>query len=241
MTNAKEPHISNEAIFRGDAHASSDSIGIGGWQCDKEPSEAAWFSVELNRFNASWAYSAGESFRRIASLELFTTLLCVMLLPLGSGNEGKRLVLTGETDNRGNSFAVARWSTTKAPLSMILMELAVQCRKRGIVLHLAWLPRLQNIEADELSNGVTHQFDPRLRINCKVEELEFEILNELLEYSEELYSDAAARKGKRKLDICPVSNTGTNMDSLPTHGRQTAEGNKLKRLKETRLKITNPW
>ena len=109
----------NDAIFRGDAHASADSIGIGGWQCDRGPMDAAWFSVELDRFNASWAYAAGESFRRIASLELFTTLLCVMLLPLGSGNAGKQRLLTGETDNRGNSFAVGRWSTTKAQLSMM--------------------------------------------------------------------------------------------------------------------------
>ena len=85
-----------------------------------------------------------------SELGLFTTLFCVMLLPIGDKETGRRVTLTGETDS-GNHFEVSRWSTTKAPLSLIMMELAIQCRFKGIDLHLEWIPRGQNIEADELS------------------------------------------------------------------------------------------
>ena len=37
MTEAREAIISNEAAFKGDAYASADSIGIGGWQGSVEP------------------------------------------------------------------------------------------------------------------------------------------------------------------------------------------------------------
>ena len=248
MIEAREPTISTEAAFRGDAHASADSIGIGGWQSDVEVGKAQWFSVELNRANASWAYSAGESFRKIASLELYTTLLCAMKLPVARTTMGRQIALTAETDNMGNSFAVGRWSTTKAPLSMIMMELAVQCRRRGLDLHLAWIPRLQNMEADELSNGVTHRFCPENEVRFKIEELDFILLPEMLEYSEELYSDADARKARRKAwqthtdgtrEVPPAKRK--SLDDVPMRGRLTSGAAKAKRAKETRLRARDPW
>jgi hypothetical protein len=66
----------------------TDSIGIGDWQCDREPPEAVWASLQLIRFNASWAYSAGVSLRRIVSLELFTTLQRVKLTTGGTISQG---------------------------------------------------------------------------------------------------------------------------------------------------------
>lgn len=112
MTAAQEANIPNEA---------ADSIGIGGWQASVVPHRAAWFSAELDRSIDPWAYSSGESFRKIASLELTTTWLCVMLLPIADKKIGRRVTLTGKTDNRGNHVAVSRWSTTKAPPSLIMM------------------------------------------------------------------------------------------------------------------------
>ena len=141
MTEARWAIISNEAAFKGDARASADCIGIGCWQASVEPHSASWFSAEQDRFNDPWAYSSGGSFRMIARLELFTTWLCVMLLPIGDKKIGRRVTLTGETDNRGNHFAVSRCSTTKALLSFITMELDIQCQLKGFDLHLAWIPR----------------------------------------------------------------------------------------------------
>ena len=122
-----------------------------------------------------------------------------MLLPIGDKKIGRRVTLIGETDNRGNHFAVSRWSTTKAPPSLTMIELAIQCRLKGIDLHLAWIPRGQNIDAEELSNGIIHWFKKENKIECNIKDLEFVVLNEMLNYSQELYSEADARNANEHL------------------------------------------
>ena len=67
--------------FRADAKAEGQEVRIGGWEClgGASPDTARWFSVDLNRQNAPWAFARGEPCRAIAALELFATLMCVML------------------------------------------------------------------------------------------------------------------------------------------------------------------
>ena len=57
------------------------------------------------------------------------------------------------TDNLGNTAVASKLLTTKFPLCIFLMELVVQLQAQGAELHLHWLPRLQNVEADQLTNG----------------------------------------------------------------------------------------
>ena len=54
--------------------------------------------------------------------------------------------LTCGTDNLGNSFLLDKLLTTKYPLGVVLMELAVQLGMRNAVLRANRLPRLQNEE-----------------------------------------------------------------------------------------------
>jgi hypothetical protein len=138
--------------FRADAKAEGDDIGIGGWCVDpRGPGHSRWFSLKLDRHSAPWAFRSGEPFRTIASLELFATLLCVILFaPTDEDNDRPTIVITGTTDNRGNSFAVAKLMTVKFPLCAILMEIAAVLHRRNQDLDLAWAPREQNVEADEL-------------------------------------------------------------------------------------------
>ena len=68
--------------------------------------------------------------------------------------------LSGSTDNKGNSHAIAKMMTTKFPLCAILMELAAQLQDKELNLQLHWVPRDQNTEADELSNFNAARFDP---------------------------------------------------------------------------------
>ena len=49
-------------------------------------------------------------------------------------------------------MVVSRLLTTKFPLACFLMELALQLQSREADLELFWLPRLQNVEADALTN-----------------------------------------------------------------------------------------
>ena len=167
-----------------------------------------------------------------------------MLLPISDRGVGRRITLTGETDNRENHFAVSRWSTTKAPLSLIIMEFAIQCRLKGIDLHLVLIPRGQNVEADELSNGVVHRFKMENRVECNIQKLEFVVLNEMLDFAQELYIEADARTARRKQAAADGQDRNApaikSLDDLPMIGRETTE-RRQKRLKHTRLKTTDPW
>ena len=51
--------------------------------------------------------------------------------------------MTGLTGNVGNSYIVPKMMCCMFPLVVILTELAVQLRERGLVLRLDWIPRDQ--------------------------------------------------------------------------------------------------
>ena len=112
--------------------------------------------------------------------------------------------------------------TTKFPLSAILMELAATLSCRGSELRLNWIPREQNIEADELSNGDARAFRPELEIKVDLEKLNFVMLPELLDTGEELYGYVENVKKKR------ASLVATHVP-------------KKKRKPDTRLRVTHPW
>ena len=89
--------------------------------------------------------------------------------------------MPGVTDNLGNSYIVDRLMSTKFPLDVWLMELAVQQNLRNVQFHLAWHPREQNVEADALSNRDFNGFDPAKRIVFKsLEDLPFVVVPELM-------------------------------------------------------------
>ena len=191
-------------VFRLDAKAEGDSVAIGGWLskgsgCTKK---APWFSVSLNRRNAPWAFMKGETFRVIASLELLGALVGLMvLLPLvdqGPGEASALLGLSCGTDNLGNTFLLDRMLTTKYPLGVILMELAHQCRVRRVALRAAWLPRLQNEEADALTNLDFRHFDAARRIQVDLGKLKFGILHDLFKEGEDYVAKLEALKAAAK-------------------------------------------
>ena len=68
-------------IFRADAKAEGQEVVIGGWECANgtPPATARWFSVKLDRSTAAWAFSRGEPFRNIAAIELYASLVSVMV------------------------------------------------------------------------------------------------------------------------------------------------------------------
>ena len=85
-----------------------------------------------------------------------------------------------------------------------------------------WTPREQNIEADELPNGITRRFRPEHEIKVSVGDLKFIMLDELLDTGEQLYDFVDNVKKKRAA-----------AGPLPPR--------KSHRKPETRLKITHPW
>ena len=177
-----------------DAKAEGEKVVIGGWHVRGEAStwEAEWFSVTLTRATAPWAFARGEPFRTIASLELLRTLVSlVVLVPEADrrGDASALITMSCSTDNQGNSFLLDRLLTTKYPLGVILMQLAHEMRRRRLLLRARWLPRLQNQEADDLTNYEYHHFDPKKRIPVDLGNLGFELMDSLFAAGDEYMAD----------------------------------------------------
>ena len=220
-------HPTQSIILSGDAWAERNDVQVGGWRpsSDGSTTKAPWFTRKLTRQNAPWAFGAGEPFRRIASLELFTTLLCVLLLaPKSSDSKEVRLKLVSETDNLGNAQLVSKIMTTRFPLVALLAELSVQAKLRSAALEVGWVPRLQNIESDELSNNITTRFDPECQVKVDLEDLNFVILPELLHFGAALYESIGKEKAGNKR---PEAQEGQNRSG--------------KRRPQDRLRFTDLW
>merc|ERR1739841_63675 len=86
--------------------------------------------------------------------------------------------LTCGTDNQGNSYLLDKLLTTKYPLGVVLMELAVQLSLRNAILRADWIPRLQNEEADALTNSDFRHFNPEKRIQVDLDSIGFRILHD---------------------------------------------------------------
>ena len=224
MVKCKPADTVTNVEYRADAKAEGDDVGVGGWRVDpRGPEYSKWFALKLNRQNAPWAFRSGEPFRTIASLELFGTLLCIKLLaPQNSPSSKSTISVTAQTDNRGNSFAVAKLMTVKFPLCAFLMEISAHMQREDQELDLNWVPREQNCEADELSNMDTKRFREENRVECDLDQIQFIILPELLDEGERFYQLVE----KVKAAAPP-----------PTF----APGMKRKRKPETRLRATHPW
>ena len=210
---------------RADAKAEGNEVVVGGWivPASGDTKEAPWYGLRLCKATAPWAYAAGEPFRTIASLELYATLLCIVVFDL-QGQEGCLLQLAGETDNGGNPFVTAKMMTTKWPLAAILMEIGVQVRKRQVELNLGWIPRLQNIEADAITNSEYGHFKEENRVPTSVEELnkQFILLPKLLEVGQEFVL------GLKEAKEVPRQDSGKSQ-------------RKRKRPMSDRLRVTDPW
>ena len=191
-------------LFRLDAKTEGEEAAIGGWRCrgSTRTAEAEWFAVRLNRRNAPWAFARGEPFRAIAALELLASLIGLMVLVPeceAAGETSAILTLSCGTDNQGNSYLLDRMLTTKYPLGVVLMELAHQMRLRRLILRAKWLPRLQNEEADALTNLDFRHFDKNKRIHVDLQKLKFGVLNELFEAGETYMAELEEARSKAKL------------------------------------------
>ena len=190
-------------VFRTDARAEGEDIFIGGWAvADSEATEGCrWFSEKLTRFNASWAFLAGEPFRAIASLELLATLAAVVCFGLsqsaGSPLSGS-VVCSASTDNLGNACVMKRLLTTRFPLMAFVMELAALLLRDSAELRLDWCPRLQNREADALTNEDFRGFAAERRVRFCFDDYEGIVLQDMLENGAELFEDIRLARAKKE-------------------------------------------
>ena len=187
--------------FRSDAKAEGNVVVVGGWEClgGRRPGQARWYSVELTRANAPWAFARGEPFRSIAALELFGTLLSVMAFSDGwPASAAGMIKLKGTTDNQGNTWILNRLMCSKFPMLLVLGELAVQLREKDLQLQLEWAPRLQNEEADALTNGDFSAFRAENRITMDPDKLPFKVLPDLVRVAGAIHEDICERRAGRR-------------------------------------------
>ena len=148
--------------------------------------------------------------------------------PEGAADGGVvTLTGTGITDNKWNSYVVARMLSTKFPLCAILMELAEQLDSRGSWLKQAWCPREQNIEADALTNGDFHQFSPENRIEMNPAEMKWVILEEMLEAGGSMEQELRRLREEKK--------------AIKARAKEVKKRLKRKRSATEALKHRDPW
>ena len=78
------------------------------------------------------------------------------------------------------------------------MELSCQLGLRRSCLHARWIPRLQNEEADALTNGEFDHFTEANRIPVDLNRLDFRVLHDLFEEGEEYVADLERLKKEAK-------------------------------------------
>jgi hypothetical protein len=217
VIHCREPRRQRGELFRLDAKAEGDDVMVGGWETGPSPCTmtSRWFAVRLTRRNAPWAFARGETFRVIAALELFGFLCGVMAFvePNTDENYEGEMCFTAFTDNQSNGFLIDRLQTTKFPLCLVLMEVAWQLQARNIAACLKWVPRLQNEEADSLTNSDFTSFNPDLRVQMEVETMPFGILPRLLEVEVEFTTGLAEARDKKRaaLEAAPSGHTAAKV------------------------------
>ena len=214
-------------VFRLDAKAEGEEVAIGGWRShgSKRTEDAPWFAVRLNRRNAPWAFARGEAFRTIASLELLGALVGLMVLvpdDLLQAESVGTATFTCGTDIQGNSYLLDKLLTTKYPLGVVLMELAGQASRKKASLRARWIPRLQNEEADALTNSEFHHFRAAYRIEVDLEKLPFLVMPQLFEAGEEYLAKLGELKEgeKRKAAAAGRSDQGKRQKREPLRERE---------------------
>ena len=73
-----------------------------------------------------------------------------------------------------------RYTTSRFPLIVLLIEMAEQLAAVSVGLTLRWVPRLLNEEADARTSGCFNEFMAGLRFEANVCEMPFLAMNDLM-------------------------------------------------------------
>ena len=96
--------------FYTDPKAESTRAWIGGFLDIGEGKPGPWFSLEVDRSWAPWAFSKGDPKKVIAALELLATLVGIRLwVPDGEDRKTSRVAIRGYTDNKSNESLLRRF------------------------------------------------------------------------------------------------------------------------------------
>ena len=102
------------------------------------------------------------------------------------------------TDNQGNAKVLNRVITTKFPLLGILCALAEAMEEADKDLEVGWVPRDENGEADDISNGHPEGFDPEREVFVDFDGPIFQRLRQLMELGEVFFEELRQEKERRR-------------------------------------------
>ena len=230
-------------IIRFDAKAEGNDVAIGEWRSEATSTpEAAWFAIKITRKAAPWVWARGEPFRAIASLELLAAVVsCLALIKPGEFKEKAGLIdIPMLTDNMGNSDIARKNLTTKI------------AEARGLVISLDWVLRLQDEEADALTNSDFRLFTASNRVHIDLEAVEFIALHKLLEVYEDFekkLKEQKERKRERSMSeekLAPKKKAKATAEGKQRPQASTAGKNQLPRKipewkQRVPLKEKDPW
>lgn len=220
-----------DRYFKADAKAEGEEVSIGGFEVrgNDNLKQCRWFAYRLNRAVAPWAYvKSGEAYRTIASLELFASLLCIMLFTGTDSAEGSSyMTFSGASDNQGNTALIGKGMTSKFPLYLILMEISEQLAFRRINLDLQWQRRDLNQAADDLTNGLYDSFNPELRLNPELSSLSWLILPQLYAEAIRMHEQIVDKKSTKALSANKLAEDGKRRKPF--------------KRKKLGLRVTDPW
>ena len=221
-------------LFRSDAKAEDGKAFIGGWECKGDtPTKAArWYALEVKEKEFPWAFAKGhDPGRVIAALELLGTIVSIIYFcEPQSATTKVSFKMTGATDNQGNSLAMIKMMSTKWPLTALIMEMSEQLRKRNAELHLRWVRRTENQEADDLTNGNFERFDMHNRIHINAAEIPWEVLGWVMAASQEIYEKVV----RERLHASGKHASGKRGAAVERSSRRRTSAAK-------RLRATRPW
>ena len=157
-----------------------------------------WYCLKLGKSSSCWTHWNGESYKVTAILETMATLVSIAVFLPEEEPVQDFAKITGLGDDSGNRYCVAKMVMSKFQLNIVLMELSEQLEKRKLWLQLDWIKRDTSVEADALTNEDFHDFDPKLRMPIKIEDLKFALLTDYMKEGLDLFKQLEDHKAAEK-------------------------------------------
>ena len=194
LVSARRPVRFHEDQFRTDAKCTDTFVVLAGWELKTR----RWFALKLGPKEVPYLFKPDKGSQWAStSAELLASLTALHLFGWLKEQKERRDIevsLFGGTDNRANESLTEKRSTTKWPLMGINMQLSSSLSRSRLSLGLRWRPREENVEADQLTNEDFTGFDESLRIDACWDDLQFKVLEDLVQTRESFVLEKARAK-----------------------------------------------
>ena len=181
------PTVSSQEVFRTDAKCETSKIVVGG----HEVNGSRWFCLPVLPTELPMLFKEdGQSQWASSPAELLGTM--VALQAFGCWE----MVLVGQVilkDNKSNEAILARSSRTKWPPFLFNMQLAEHLMLAGTRIGLRWRPIDDNEPADDFTNEDFSRFDPKMRVDVKLSDIDLSLLWSMWEAHDDFLDRSAWR------------------------------------------------